>query len=66
MHCNYFELNGRNMLQLDVNTFCRDICSAVEKWINDTKDNKQVNEYINGMLKIHPSGDTVFGIKFGK
>jgi len=63
-HCNYLVFTDRKILQLSVDKFCKDICSGVEKWIENTSNDKEINEIISGMLKIHTSGSVVNGIQY--
>jgi hypothetical protein len=65
LHCNYFDYNGVKMLQLDVDTFCKDICNAIGKWLEETSDIKEVNENLSGMLKIHIGGYKENGLYIG-
>jgi hypothetical protein len=70
-HCNLFkdcEFNGikKSFLQLNVATFCNDICIAVETWLQANSDNQSIRERIHNTLEIHEPGYTYLGlIKFG-
>jgi hypothetical protein len=62
-HCNQFN----SILQLDVPTFCKDVCSAAERWYSDFKQNhtdKQVRlaELVTVHVGAHGMGN---GIHFG-
>jgi hypothetical protein len=48
IHCNL----SNTALQLQVNIFCADICEGVDKWIIDTKDNKDIQERARKLLNI--------------
>lgn len=48
IHCN--QIN--NKLQLQVDIFCEDLCSGVEKWMLDNRENKAVVEGIQQLMKI--------------
>lgn len=45
-----------NVLQLQVDIFCREMCAAVEKWIDDiVKGNAQLEARMVNLLEIHDS-----------
>lgn len=60
-HNNYFDNDGKPVLQLNVEIFCKEICSAVKKWMDDVSTDKEIQKRISKMLKIH-----IDGIKIGK
>ena len=43
-----------NVLQLQIDCFCNDICCSVETWLNDNKDNKEIEKRINELMRVHP------------
>jgi hypothetical protein len=51
IHCNQFN----NVLQLQVDIFCQDIINAVHAWLEDTKENKDIQQRLNSVLKVYPS-----------
>lgn len=56
-HCNRIN----NVLQLNVETFCLDICSAVDDWVFNNRENNKIQEATSKMLEINLSGVTLFG-----
>jgi hypothetical protein len=57
VHCN----QSNNLLQLQIDLFCKDICDGVSQWINDTKNNAGVKAESGGLLVVHDSsGKIVF------
>jgi hypothetical protein len=48
IHCNQFD----NRLQLQVDVFCKDICSEVERWGNDVKSEPATQERLKSLLTI--------------
>jgi hypothetical protein len=45
-----------NVLQLQVDIFCREMCAAVENWINDiVKGNAALEGRLKSLLEIHDS-----------
>jgi hypothetical protein len=55
-HCN--QIN--NKLQLRVDLFCLDICSGVDKWVENNKGKKKLHEVTSKMLEIHEDGITLY------
>ena len=51
IHCNQFN----NVLQLQVDIFCQDIIAALQMWIQDTRENTDIQHRLNGILKVYPS-----------
>jgi len=51
-HCNRIN----NVLQLNVEIFCKEIIQAVEKWSNDVKNNADAQNGIKNLLTIHEGG----------
>jgi len=64
-HLNLFFNDGDGILQLNIVNFCIEICSGVNNWLNDFKDNPIFIEYRSRLMKIYPSGTIINGIKFG-
>jgi hypothetical protein len=60
IHCNQFN----NVLQLQVDIFCQDIVNALHAWLEDTKENKDIQQRLNSVLKVYPSNQ-VPGISIG-
>lgn len=56
-HCNLFN----NVLQLNVKTFCLDVCDAVDEWVFCNRENTRIQESVKKMLEIHLNGASVFG-----
>ena len=52
-HCNYFRTPTGDVLQLDVKTFCEDICQGVEKWLSDMMGNKDVQSQMASLATIY-------------
>ncbi|WP_180960263.1 hypothetical protein [Neobacillus cucumis] len=48
IHCN--QLN--NLLQLQVDIFCLDICDAIERWINDVSSNLEIQNRSEKLMSI--------------
>ncbi len=44
--------DNKNILQLSVETFCKDIIEAARKWLGDIESNSEIQERISDMLKI--------------
>lgn len=70
-HCNLFKdcvFNGekKSFLQLNVQIFCKDVCKAVEVWLNSMSANSAVQDRLKNTIKIHKPGYTYKGvIRFG-
>ncbi|MCK4368107.1 MAG: hypothetical protein KAV68_00325 [Dehalococcoidales bacterium] len=64
-HCNYCDVNGRTFLQLNVGEFYKDICNAVENWLDDIASDNSIQKELSNMITIHTSGVTKDGIHFG-
>jgi hypothetical protein len=43
-----------NVLQLQIDIFCNDLCDAVTNWLNDMKNNNEVMGRVSKLMKIHP------------
>ncbi|WP_285435616.1 hypothetical protein [Pseudomonas sp. fls2-241-R2A-110] len=54
-HCN--RING--VLQLNVDTFCRDICSSVEEWYSSFKLQDGSQDKIDSLLTVYDYGNTI-------
>jgi uncharacterized protein YfbU (UPF0304 family) len=54
-HLNYINNGDNKTLQLQVETFCKEICTAVGQWLRDVSTNNEVQNRISKMLKIHDS-----------
>ncbi len=52
MHCNYSSKSGHNALQLDVETFCKDMLDGVRKWHQDVRTNSGVAQRLSEMITI--------------
>lgn len=69
-HCNlvkdcFFDGVKKSFLQLNVQSFCNDICIAVEDWLGKVISNPIIAERIKGTIEIHEPGYTYKGaIKF--
>ena len=50
MHCN--QMN--NVLQLEVDVFCKDIIGATRQWLLDVKNNGNIQAQMASLLKIYP------------
>ena len=55
-HCNWINVNNRTFLQLNVGQFCKDICSAVDNWLNDISNDNAMRKELSNMITIHTSG----------
>lgn len=70
-HCNLFKdsvFNGvkKSFLQLNVQTFCRDMCAVVEAWLNASSDNSEIQSRLRKTIEIHEPGYSYMGvIRFG-
>lgn len=56
-HCN--QVNG--VLQLDVGSFCKDMCESVSTWFDEYKSDSNAFEKINSLLMIHLGQSSIFG-----
>lgn len=71
LHCNLFKdcvFNGvkKSFLQLNVGTFCEDICGAVEAWLNVSSKKQDIQNRLSNTLKIYESSYTYMkAVKFG-
>ncbi len=66
-HCSLFKdcvFNGekKSFLQLNVQTFCNDICTAVENWLNSNSKNSAIQNRLNKTIEIHEPGYTYKGV----
>ena len=52
IHCNQVD----NILQLQVDIFCEEICIAVEKWIETVSSDQEIQERAKKLLTIHKVG----------
>jgi len=52
LHCN----RSGDVLQLQVDIFCRDICNGVKTWLSEVIKNKDIKNRIDNVLKIYPPG----------
>lgn len=70
-HCNLFKdcvINGEKVsfLQLNVQKFCKDMCNAVEKWLDNVSENPAIQERLKKTIVIHSPGYVYkSAIKFG-
>jgi len=53
-----------NILQMQIDVFCEDLCKAVERWCEDTKDDSELQVRKEMLMKIHPTSSVV-PIKMG-
>ncbi len=51
MHNNQFD----NVLQLQVDEFCKDVCAAVRRWMDDVAANQEVQTRIEKLGRIAPA-----------
>jgi len=64
-HCNKIsncksgnpKYDGKDFLQLSVNSFCQDMIGATKQWLNDSTVNNNLSE----MLEIHENGFSISG-----
>ena len=66
-HCNLFKdcvFNGekKSFLQLNIQTFCKDICKAVENWLVSMRSNLLVQERLKTTIEIHEPGYSYKGL----
>jgi hypothetical protein len=53
----YFHNNIINdALNIDVKTFCEDICCGVEKWLQDVSETENFKKNISKLIKRYPNG----------
>ncbi len=70
-HCNlfrdcFFKGEKKTFLQLNVVTFCEDICLSAEKWSEDNGNNQEAIDRMEKELTIHDPGYIHLGcVKFG-
>lgn len=50
IHCNIIN----NVLQFQIDTFCKDLCNSVEKWLDDVESDNLVRKRMNALMKVHP------------
>lgn len=63
---NVYDGEKRSFLQLNVQNFCRDICKAVEAWLESKSDNEIIQDRLRETIEIHEQGYVYKGfIKFG-
>lgn len=41
-------------LQMQIDVFCRDVCDAVESWMDDVVNETAIQERIGNLIRIHP------------
>lgn len=57
---------NKSFLQLNVTTFCIDICTAAEVWIKNNTNNSSIQNRLQQTLEIHEPGYTYMGtVRFG-
>ncbi len=56
-------INGMYQLQIDV--FCKDVCLAVEHWVEDIKGSEEICARIEELINIHHYGCLEPAFKFG-
>lgn len=59
IHCNQYN----NVLQLQVDAFCKDIIEGIRQWVQDTSGNATILSRLVNILTIHPYHD-IPGIRF--
>ncbi len=50
IHCN----KSNNVLQLQVDIFCKDVLEGLQNWRQDTQDNDEIKQRIVSVLKVYP------------
>jgi hypothetical protein len=60
-HCNYIDNSGKKSLQLDVGTFCEDMCLASEVWMQAVSSDIEIQDRMLKVLKIYTEGENVPG-----
>lgn len=53
----------KNILQISVYSFCKDMCRATNQWLLDVKDNPLIQRNIEEMLTIHEDGISICGVR---
>ena len=51
-HCNYIDIGGKPLLQLDVGRFCNDVCDSVEVWLSDVANDSTAQERLSQIVTI--------------
>jgi len=70
-HCNlfkdcFFDGEKKTFLQLNVQRFCMDMCSAVEKWLALVSTSTEICKRIKDTIEVHKPGYSYKGfVKFG-
>lgn len=65
-HCNLFQdcvFNGvkKSFLQLNVQTFCGEMCEAVQRWLSGSAGNPVIQDRLKRNIEIHEPGYTYVG-----
>jgi hypothetical protein len=47
-----------DVLNIDIEIFCNDVCESVEEWLEKNKNNEIVKKNLEKMIKRHPHGLT--------
>jgi hypothetical protein len=55
IHWNQFN----NVLQLQVDIFCKDLCEGVKVWLDDVGNDETIKSRMENILKIYPPGFSV-------
>lgn len=50
IHCN----QSNNVLQLQVDIFCKDVCKGVSAWLNEVSEDNTIQDRLENILKIYP------------
>ena len=61
-HCNLLGDNEHPILQLDVSSFCKDICEAVTTWSADVSNDKEIQKRFSSIIHIHTESFTLNGM----
>ena len=56
IHCNQFD----EVLQLQVDIFCEDLCKATDLWLSDVGDGAEVQKQMAMLMKIQDLGEGGF------
>ena len=56
IHCNQFD----EVLQLQVDIFCEDVCKATDLWLSDVDDGAEVQKQMAMLMNIQDLGDGGF------
>jgi len=56
----------KNVLQMQIDRFCQDICAAVDKWEDDIKNDLEIKKRISGLINIYPIKTIERLIKFNE